>query len=336
MPNAQGKGYYRWTLPQAHQQRLMQHFNKLIASEKYTVASNLAAEFRAGIIDASNYLTSIQPIIADTDWDLISQPIGDITFISNYIANDDEKEKISSNLSNLYQSKLDDLGLYATTAFDQTNPEEAKILRKTLINLVALTLEQPKLLNELAAMGEQLIGYQTDHQLNLNLIEAELIAPALASAVKVHGIAFAQALLAQLDHTEDGTSRQRILVAVARSTDPEVSALVIDMLTSLSLRNNERLTLLITHADSKENQQAIYEWLKGNFSVISMVVPEKYLNRVTMVTAGFCSKEMKQDVENFFRPKLNEIPGLERSLSTTLEKIEMCIALKDSQREVNI
>ncbi|MFT6249762.1 MAG: alanyl aminopeptidase [Cognaticolwellia sp.] len=336
MPNAQGKGYYRWTLPQKHQKQLMQYFNKLIASEKYTVASNFAAEFRAGRINASNYLTSIQPIIADTDWDLISQPVGDITFISNYIANNDEKRNISSNISNLYQPKLDGLGLHATTVFDQTNPEEAKTLRKTLINLVALTLEQPKLLNELAVMGEQLIGYQTDHQLNLNLIEAELIAPALASAVKVHGIAFAQALLAQLDHTEDGTSRQRILIAVARSTDPEISALVIDMLTSLSLRVNERLTLLITHMESKDNQLAIYEWLKSNFSVISMVVPEKYLNRVTMVSAGFCSKEMKQDVENFFKPKINEIPGLERSLSTTLEKIEMCIALKDSQREVNI
>ena len=336
MPNAQGKGYYRWTLSKMHQKQLMQHFNKLSASEKYTVASNLAAEFRAGRINASNYLTSIQPIIGDTDWDLISQPIGEITFISNYIANDDEKEKISSNLSNLYQPKLDALGLHATTVLDQTNPEEAKTLRETLINLMALTLEQPKLLNELAVMGEKLIGYQTDHQLNLNLIEAELIAPALASAVKVHGIAFAQALLAQLDHTEDGTSRQRIIIAVARSTDPEISALVIDMLTSLSLRVNERLTLLITHMSYKENQPAIYEWLKDNFSVVGMVIPKKYLSRAPTVGAGFCSKEMKQDVESFFRPKVNEIPGLERSLSTTLEKINMCIALKDSQREVSI
>jgi alanyl aminopeptidase len=336
MPNAEGKGYYRWSLSSEQQLALLDSFDKLSGAEKYSVASNLAAEFKAGRIDASNYLTAIKPIIADKDWDLISQPVSNIKFISNNIANDDEQQKISAYLSGLYQPKLDEVGLFSTTAFDKENPVEAKLLRKTLINLVALTLEQPELLKTLSSMGEKIIGYQTDGKLNLESIEPELIAPALASAVKVHGKPFAEAVIAQLDNTEDGTLRQRLLVSVGRSSDPEVSIMVLDLMTSLSLRVNERLTLLGSHMSQKENQKNIYQWLKDKYSLISMIIPKQYIAMAPRIGAGFCSKSMRDDVEQFFTAKLAENPDSKRHLSTTLEKIEICIALKSSQAEVKI
>ncbi|WP_206486010.1 M1 family metallopeptidase [Thalassotalea sp. G2M2-11] len=336
MPNNQGKGYYRWSLSHQQQSALMAQFDKLSAAEKYTVASNLAAEFKAGRIDASHYLAAIKPIIADTDWDLISQPVGTIKFISNNIATKQEKGEISAYLSSLYQPKLADIGLYANTSFDKDNPVETKLLRKTLINLVALTLEQPELLNELAAMGKTLIGFEGDGQLNIDAVEVELMAPALASGVKVYGQPFAQALIAQLDNTDDGTIRQRLLVALGRSKDPQISAMVLDLMTSLSLRVNERLTLLGSHMSQKENQQGVYQWLKDKYGFIAMVIPKKYLAMAPIIGAGFCSKEMRNDVETFFKAKLEDNPASERYLSTTLEKIEMCVALKESQMEVSI
>ena len=336
MPNNQGKGYYRWSLPAQKQNALMSNFKQLSGAEKYSVASNIAAEFKAGRINASQYLSMIKPVIADKDWDLLSQPIGNIKFISNNIANDQEKIKISDYLSTLYQPKLDAVGLHPNTQFDTENPVETQLLRKTLINLVALTLEQPELLEKLAKMGETLIGYNTDNILAIDAIDAELMAPALESAVKVHGLAFAEAAIAQLDNTEDGTIRQRILVAVGKSTDPQISEMVLDLMTSLSLRVNERLTLLGSHMSSKDNQKNVYQWLKNKYGLVSLVIPTKYLGMAPLIGAGFCSKEMRDDVEAFFNEKMAENPDSKRHLSTTLEKIEMCISLKESQVEVNI
>tara|TARA_B100000795_G_C22797615_1_gene440169 strand:- start:231 stop:2942 length:2712 start_codon:yes stop_codon:yes gene_type:complete len=336
MPNAEGKGYYRWSLSAKQQSALLDNFSQLSGAEKYSVASNLAAEFKAGRIDASTYLTAIKPIIADQDWDLVREPISNIKFISNNIANDDEQQKISAYLSGLYQPKLDAVGLFATTTLDQERPVETKLLRRTLIDLIALTLEQPELLKTLSEMGEEILGYKTDGKLNLDNIEPELIRPALASAVKVHGKPFAEAAIAQLDNTEDGTLRQRLLVSVGRSSDPEVSIMVLDLITSLSLRGNERLTLLGVHMSQKENQKNIYQWVKDKYSLISMIIPKQYIAMAPMIGAGFCSKSMRDDVEKFFTSKLAENPSSERHLSTTLEKIEICIALKNSQARVNI
>ena len=185
-------------------------------------------------------------------------------------------------------------------------------------------------------MGSKLIGYQSDNQLNIDAVEPELMAPAVASAVKVYGKPFAQAVISQLDNTDDGTIRQRLLVAVGRSKDPQVSEMVLDLMTSLSLRVNERLTLIGSHMSQKENQQNIYLWFKEKYGLISMVIPKKYLAMAPIIGAGFCSTEMRNDVETFFKAKLKDNPDSKRHLSTTLEKIEMCIALKESQVEVNI
>jgi alanyl aminopeptidase len=67
-----------------------------------------------------------------------------------------------------------------------------------------------------------------------------------------------------------------------------------------------------------------------------MIIPKQYIAMAPMIGAGFCSKSMRDDVEKFFTSKLAENPSSERHLSTTLEKIEICIALKNSQARVNI
>ncbi|MBU2919683.1 M1 family metallopeptidase [Psychrosphaera sp. F3M07] len=336
MPNTGGKGYYRWTMPAQKQQSLMSNFGKLDGSEKYSVASNLVAEFRAGRISVSEYLVAIKTIVSDTDWDLVTQPVGEIEFISNNLAGDDDQVKISQYLNSLYDSKLESLGLYANTQADLDDPVATKLLRKKIISLVALTLKQPELLNQLAQMGEEVIGYNKGNQLNTSELDPELLLPALASGVELHGLPFAKAVLAQLENTDDGTLRQQLLTAVARSNDPAVSELVLDTITSLSIRVNERITLLVTHMSRKENQRNVYQWFKDKFSFIELVIPKKYLGYTPMIGSGFCSKEMRDDVEAFFTAKLDQLAGAEHHLSTTLERIEMCSQLKAQQQGINL
>ncbi|WP_299075024.1 M1 family metallopeptidase [uncultured Paraglaciecola sp.] len=336
MPNAGGKGYYRWSMAKDKQQRLIANLDKFSGAEKYSIASNLAAEYRAGRMEISDYLQNIRPLVADKDWDLISQPISEIKFIANEIANEQENQQISEFLSTLYQPKLDNLGLHPTSELDKSNPVEAKMLRKQMINLLALTLKQPEALNELADMGVQLIGYQSDSQLRVDSIEPELILPALSSAVEVHGKPFADAMVAQLENTDDGTLRQQILTAVGRSTHPEIGEMVLDMMTSLSLRVNERITLLVSQMSVKQNRGRVYQWFKENFSLMSMVIPKKYMGMTPLIGAGFCSEAMHQDVKTFFTEELAEIEGAERHLSTTLEKISMCVTLAKAKGNITI
>ncbi len=117
------------------------------------------------------------------------------------------------------------------------------------------------------------------------------------------------------------------VVAIAMSEDEQISEKVLDLVTSFSLRVNERITLLITHMQRKKNTKKVYDWVKGNFDMVAMLIPKQYLSQSPLIANGFCSKEMQQDVEVFFAPKAEEIPGLDRNLSKTLERIEICTAI---------
>jgi alanyl aminopeptidase len=335
MPNLSGKGYYRWSLPDDKLSSLLANMSRVNASEKYSIASMLTAEFEAGRIDVKTYINAIAPFAGADDWDLVTQPVGMIRFIAERIAKGEQQQILLDYLSDLYQPVLDRVGLKPDTELDITHPNDAKMLRKQIVSLMSMGLKQPALLKELAAMGVAYSGYsgelmgkgEGDGKLHPTGIDPDTIGIALASAVEVHGMPFVDYLLTLLDESDDGTFRQRILVAIAMSEDDAISEKVLDLVTSFSLRVNERITLLITHLQRKKNTKKVYLWVKSNFELVGMLIPKQYLSQSPLIANGFCSKAMQQDVKAFFTPKTDEIPGLERNLSKTLERIEICSAI---------
>ncbi len=335
MSNASGKGYYRWSLPAEKLSNLLANMEHLNSSEKYSTASMLSAEFKAGRIDVKTYIDAIAPFAGANDWDLVTQPVGVIKFIADRIAKGEQQQELLDYLSKLYLPVLKRVGLKANTEFDKTHPNDAKMLREEVVSLMAMGLKQPELLAELSAMGLTYVGYsgelvgkgQGDGNIHPDGIDPDIIGVALASGVEVHGMPFVDYLLTLFDDTDDGMLRQRILVAIAMSEDEQISEKVLDLVTSFSLRVNERITLLITHMQRKKNTKKVYDWVKGNFDMVAMLIPKQYLSQSPLIANGFCSKEMQQDVEVFFAPKAEEIPGLDRNLSKTLERIEICTAI---------
>lgn len=340
MPNYLGKGYYRWSLASDKLTLLLDNISRINAAEKFSVASMLDAEFKAARIDVDTYVKGITPFAGADDWDLVTQPVAMIKFIAEYIAKGDQQQALNDYLAELYLPVLERVGLNADTEFDRTHPNDAKMLRKQIVSLMSMELKQPELLEKLAAMGAEYSGYsgellgkgQGDGKVHPEVIDPDTIGIALASAVEVHGLPFVNYLLAMLDESDDGTLRQRILVAIAMSENEQISEIVLDLVTSFSLRVNERITLLVSHMQRKKNTKKVYEWVKDNFDMVAMLIPEKYLSQSPLIANGFCSKTMQQDVERFFAPKVSEITGLQRNLSKTLERIEICstIALQQS------
>jgi alanyl aminopeptidase len=333
MPNAGGKGYYRWSLNPGRLNDLLANKARLSAAEQFALTSTLAAEFDAGRLSVNRYISAVEPFASANEWDLVTQPVSTIKYISDHIASGEQQKQLQQYLSQLYQPALKRVGLAADTPFDQSNPNDAKMLREEVLELMAMELEQPQLLQQLSTMASAYIGFNGDNKLHPEAIDPETIGIALASGVMVQGMPFVEALLAIFEETDDGTTRQRILVAIASSEDLEVSEKVLSLLTSLSLRVNERITLLISHMQRKGNMKRVYEWIKGNFGVVEMIIPSRYLMMSPMVAIGFCDQQMHQDANDFFSPKLEDVPGMDKTLSKVLEKIEICAAIAKNQKE---
>jgi alanyl aminopeptidase len=73
---------------------------------------------------------------------------------------------------------------------------------------------------------------------------------------------------------------------------------------------------------------------KKNFATfVDLKVPEVRLGRMPGFGGRFCSLEGRDEVKAFFESQAAIIPGYERSLAQTIERIELCAALEDTKSE---
>jgi len=53
--------------------------------------------------------------------------------------------------------------------------------------------------------------------------------------------------------------------------------------------------------------------------------------RTPGILANACDAGARSDVESFFRPKVAELPGVQRPLALSEEQIDRCIAFKQAR-----
>ncbi len=331
MPNYEGKGYYRFSYDKRHWESLLGQLAQLSAAEKYAVADNLAAAFRAGDVDANFYLTAVQQFIRQSNWDLVAEPLDELKFIADYIANPAEKLQLTVYLDRLYRPLLDKLGLEANTEQDRISPVATSLLRRDVVNFMALRVKAPELCDQLLTLAQHYIGYQTDNLLDPTVIAPDLVVTALMVALESLGQPYFDALQAQIEASSDSMFRQRGLTALGGVTDPLMAQQARNMVLSLSIKNNERGFLIRSQLRQIENHPAVYDWLKTYFGVMSTLLPQSVMASTPRVANGFCSKAQAEDVEAFFSEKTRNIAGAERQLAMALERINICIAIKDKQ-----
>ena len=251
-----------------------------------------------------------------------------LEYISDYIAEPDEKVLLADYSYALYQPVLNRLE-------DNEAQEKmgTKLLRKRILGLMALRLHQKEQLQRLAALGRQVIGFGTDDQLHIEKVDPELLFLSLASAVQLEGEEYFDQLLARMKVSNNALFRGKALWALGSTTDPVLSKKVLDIGLVFSLKLNEIPSLLISHMSRVENHDAIYVWIKRYYSVLSFILPEQYLANAPMIAAQFCDAEHYRDAKEFFTPKAKDVTGMKRILSQSLEKIELCSALVAYQKK---
>ncbi|MFT4925280.1 MAG: alanyl aminopeptidase [Phenylobacterium sp.] len=332
MPNNEGSGYYRFSYPQSKWFGLLGQFKALSTVEKYAVANNLAAAFRDGDIDASFYINAAKPFAREEQWDLITAPMHGLAFIDDYIANPSEKEQLAVFLDELYRPLLNQLGLQARSARDKKTPVGTSLLRRQLIEFMALRVKDAQLRAQLLGLAKSYIGYLGNQQLDTSVLNPDLVYAALAVAVGELGKPYFDALKDRIHESSDAMFRQRGLEALGAAVDPELAKEVRSMVLSLSLKNNERAYLVSSQLRNVEHRPAVYQWLKSYFGVLSAVLPQSLMAISPKVASGFCSKERALDVATFFSDKIDNIAGARHHLEMTLERINICVAIKANQQ----
>ena len=319
MPNENGAGYYRFTLDTAGWASLVANIDKLNTREALTVQDSLVSAYRAGEVESAVFLKGLEAFAKHPEYDVASGAGALLGFMDSEL---DAEEGVAKLVRDMFADR------YAANVGKDT--VEGNLLAPTLASRLVYLGQDEKLTAEMATKGAAYLGLNGKE--NKKAVAPNLAGLALAQAMKANGEAAYGPLL---EMAENGSSFEKgaALGALSATTDKAIA----DKLRNLALAEDSPLTgrqansLVGELISSDEHGDDTWAWLKENFAVfVERKVPDVRLGGMPGFARG-CSVESRDEAKAFFESQADIIPGYERSLAQTVERIELCAALKDAK-----
>jgi len=327
MPNAEGVGYYRFTLPPADLEKLRKNgLSKLSPREKLALADSLRAAFANGSLDVQSVLSTLPALAQDDNRVVAAMPLELLRFSREYLLDEAHRPALDAFARGLYGARLRKLG------WKERPREEGdlKLLRADLASFFALTLRDAPTRKELAKLGRRLYGL--DHKKpDPNALAPDLRSLALLVAVQEGDAALWDELRRQLDASKDPIERERLLGALTSVTsDQSEKALALTL--DPSLRVNEVLVPIARQLGDERTRVAAWLYLEQNLDAVVARVSSDRAGSLPGYAGSLCTVEAADRIKAVFGPRIERYQGGPRNLAAAIEGLRLCAAQVALQR----
>ena len=328
LPNADGAGYYRWSIAGDDLRKLRSAgYAQLNPRERISLASSLGAGVAAGTIPVADALEAFEPIARDTDGEVAAEALSLPGFARDYLVPPEERARVDAYTSALLAPVLARVG----TAAKAGEPTATRRLRRGVLGLLA-RVEDKHALALLGRLGRAYAGL-ADGKFHPEAVDPDLAGLALDVAVEHGDAALSDALEKRLAAVEDGELRERVLHALASARDPARSAHARALALDPRLRKQEVLIPVFQQARDPRTREATWQFVQERFEAIAAAMPPTYASSLPYVAAGFCDAARAEEVAAFFGPRAAKYNGLSLSLRQASESMRLCAAKVEAQRE---
>ncbi len=333
-PNADGAGYYRYSLASEDLGALMAHgLRALTPAERLSLANNLRAAYASGALPAADALAASTTLAADDTRLVAIEPMGLFTALVDDLAPPERRDDARAFVRSVYAPRLTRLGWTARAREDG----DTRLLRRDVASFLVRIGRDPAVRTRAAALGRSYLGLGGNGEIHADAVEPSLVSTALIAAVNAPADEAGRrevfdALVARLEQTTDAILRTNLLIAIGSVEDPALAAHALALGADPRLRVNEVMAPLGGQVESPEGRERAWAWADTGLDAILGRVATTRGGYMPLLFAGFCDAEHRSAVEAFFTPRLGTLPGSPRNLRVALEAITLCAARVDAQR----
>ena len=328
LPNADGAGYYQWSMAGQDLQKLRTAgYAKLTVAERISLAQALRAGVAAGAIPIADALGALGPIAQDADSEVIPEAMPLLFQARDHLLPPEETARVDAFTSRLFAPVLARVGFSAK----QGEPAATRRLRRRVLEMLA-HVEDKAVVAELTRRGLAYAGL-ADKTFHPEAVDADLAGLALSTAVKFGNLALFDTLTQRLATLDDAEIRSRVVSALASVTDPDRAAKALALTLDLRLRKQEALTPVFAMADEPKTRDAAWKYLTEHFEQAIAASPESSAAYLPWVITGFCDAERAKEQAAFLEPRAPKYSGMGQNVRQALEAEQLCAATVAAQRQ---
>jgi alanyl aminopeptidase len=319
-PNADGAGYYRFSLDEAGWESLIAAASDMSAAEALVLADSLDAAFRADKVSATSYVSGMAALANHDAWDVADAATAHLEAIID-IVDVDKLPQAEAALRSIAAPRF--------ARLTDTGGAGAQLLRERLQRFLVVIANDQSMREPLAKQAAAIIGLNGNPDpAAAPPSEFETI---FGVGVQDIGEPFFDLLLEQAVASEDPAFRNSAIGALARAEDPAVVKKLQDAVLAGKFKGTEMLQVVSRQMNRSATTGQTYGWLRENDEAIIAMVPESFRSNVVPGLGGaFCSDERADEWQRFVTSHADELPGYERDLAQTIEGIQLCAALKQA------
>ncbi|MBB3063303.1 M1 family metallopeptidase [Microbulbifer rhizosphaerae] len=319
LPNAQGSGYYRWTLNEAQWQALLAQFAGFGPTEQLSIIDSAFAAFEAGGLPESTLLQLVRQSAAADKRQVVTAPLRYLEkYRRNYLGGENQPAFLQFS-QGLYQPLLQQTA--------GSGDSEKQLLHSELLEFMALTAGDPAARKQLAERAMAFTGFKQER--DEKALVSDLYEAALTVTVQDSGDDFLQHLIAVRGELDDPLFENASANAIGRSDNAGQLERIHQLALSEQLGAREAFGLIANALAEPALQQQHWQWLRQNFPQVVDKIPEQWRRHTPAFARAFCDADQLGEVQRLFADLGKLAPGYQRSLAQTEEQIQLCMALRE-------
>lgn len=317
--NADAAGYYRVEYKGDHVAKLVTNTKRPI-HERTGNLTDAFALARSGRLPTGTLLGWFGGIAKEGNQHLVGLTASYTAGLETNMVAPDSKAKYQRFVAKTFGDRAHQLG-WKPKANDS---DDVRLMRSAIVPLVARDAKDP-LAVEARKLTEAWLG-------DRKAIDHDLVSAVLATAALHGDRALFDKLRAEAKKTTDRTQRTQMLSALGEFRDPKLLEEAFALAFDADLDPREALLPLHAAANDSATAEQAWTFVKASFDKIMTRLPKDSGASLTSVASTFCDGAHRQDVEQFFAPKIARSTGGPRTLAQVVEHISLCEATKAAQQ----
>ncbi|SHF91828.1 alanyl aminopeptidase [Microbulbifer donghaiensis] len=319
MPNAQGSGYYRWSLAEDQWQALTERFAKFSPTEQLSIIDSAFAAFEAGKLPESELLEVIEQSAKADKRQVVVAPLRYLQKYRQHYLAEKGQQAFLNFAQNLY------LPVLSATADSPDSDEQ--LLNSGVLGFMALVAGDKDARKTLQDKALAFTGFKQPR--DEEALDSDLYEAALTVAVQDAGDDFLTHLIKVRTELDDPRFESASANAIGSSNNPEQLQEIHRIALSEDMGPRETFGLIQRSLAEPAVQDQNWQWLQQNFAQVVDKIPAQIRRHTPSFARAFCSEEKLAELQQLFRQHGQLTAGYQRSLAQTKEQIQLCMALKD-------